>query len=145
MKRIYLDTCAWCRLFDILDHKRVRDEFRAVSRLVDAARKGKISIVKSEVLFYEISKIEGEGRNSVGKLIDEIAAEEIKTTDYTKKTYEGVAEECGLKAVDALHIALAIENKIDVFLTTDDEILNRSECIKKYGIVVKNPTEYEVE
>ncbi|MFH1773667.1 MAG: PIN domain-containing protein [Methanobacteriota archaeon] len=145
MERVYLDTCVWCRLFDVLDHKKIRDEFRAVSKLIDAAREGKISVVKSEVIFYEISKIETEERNTVEKLVDEIAAEEIKTTGKTKKIYENIAEECGLKAVDALHIALAIENKIDVFLTTDDEILNRRRCVEKHGIVVKNPTEYEVE
>lgn len=125
MERVYLDTCVWCRLFDILDHKNIREEFRAVGKLIDAARRGKVYIVKSGVLFYEISKIEGEERNTVEKLIDEIATEEIKTTENTKKTYENIARECGLKAVDALHIALVIENNIDVFLTTDEEILNR--------------------
>jgi len=120
LERVYLDTCVWCRPFDVLDHKKIREEFRAVSKLIDAAREGKISIVKSEVLFYEISKIEVEERNTVEKLIDEIATEEIKTTENTKKTYENIAKECGLKAVDALHLALAIENNIDVFLTTDD-------------------------
>lgn len=49
-----------------------------------------------------------------------------------------------LTAVDALYVALAIENKIDIFLTTDDEILNRRKCIEKHGIVVRNPIEYEV-
>ncbi|MBI5253991.1 MAG: PIN domain-containing protein [Euryarchaeota archaeon] len=145
MKRVYLDTCVWCRLFDVIDHKKIREEFRAVSRLVDAARNGKVSIMKSEVLFYEVSKIEGEERTTVEKLIDEIATEEIKTSENTRKTYENVAKECGLKAVDALHLALAIENNVDVFLTTDDEILNRRKCIEKHGILVKNPTEYEVE
>ncbi len=145
MKRVYLDTCVWCRLFDVLDHKKIREEFRAVGKLIDAAREGKVYVVKSEVLFYEISKIKGEERNTIEKLIDEIAVEEIKTTENTKKTYENIAKECGLKAVDALHIALAVENNVDVFLTTDDEILNRRKCLEKYGILVKNPTEYEVE
>jgi predicted nucleic acid-binding protein len=145
LKRVYLDTCVWCRLFDVLDHKKIREEFRAVGKLIDAAREGKVYVVKSEVLFYEISKIKGEERNTIEKLIDEIAVEEIKTTENTKKTYENIAKECGLKAVDALHIALAVENNVDVFLTTDDEILNRRKCLEKYGILVKNPTEYEVE
>lgn len=142
--RLYLDTCVWCRPFDVLDHEKIRNEFRAVVRILDAARTGRIVIVKSEVLFYEISYIGAEERNTIEKMVDEVALEEVKSTENTHEIYEGIARECGLEAVDALHIALSIENKIDFFLTTDDEILNRRKCIEKYGIVVRNPIEYEV-
>jgi len=145
LKRVYLDTCVWCRLFDTLEDEKIKEEFRAVSRLIDAARERKISIVKSEVLFYEISKIKGEERGTIEKLINEIAGEKIKTTEDTKEIYEEIARECSLKAVDALHIAIAIENNVDVFITTDNEILNRRKCIEKYNILVKNPAEYEAE
>ena len=90
-------------------------------------------------------KVNVEERDTIENLIDEIAIKEIKTTEKTKKAYEKISKECRLKAVDALHITLAIENNLDVFLTTDDEILNRRRCINKHGIIVKNPIEYEVE
>ncbi len=69
MERLYLDTCVWCRPFDFLDHGKIRDEFRAVVRVLDAARKGRIVIVKSEVLFYEISNIGAEERNTIEEAI----------------------------------------------------------------------------
>jgi len=145
MVRVYLDTCVWCRLFDVLDHERIKREFIAVTKLIDAARKGKIYIMNSEVVYYEISKIEGEERYTVERLIQEISVEKIVTTKDTKKTFEALMKRCGLNAVDALHLAVAAENNIDLFLTTDDEILNKRDCINNYGIEVKNPVDYEVE
>ncbi len=78
MERLYLDTCVWCRPFDVLDHGKIRDEFRAVVRVLDAARKGRIVIVKSEVLFYEISNIGALERNAIEKMVDEVASRKLK-------------------------------------------------------------------
>lgn len=45
-----------------------------------------------------------------------------------------------------MHLALALENGIDLFLSTDKDLyLYKRKCISKYGIVVKNPIEYEAE
>lgn len=51
----------------------------------------------------------------------------IKETD--KKLAEKIMEECGLSAMDSLHIAIATENA-DVFITVDDGVLNTAECLK---------------
>ncbi len=40
-------------------------------------------------------------------------------------------KECTIDAVDALHIAVAIENKAELFITTDDIILNKAKCISR--------------
>ncbi|RMF91726.1 MAG: type II toxin-antitoxin system VapC family toxin [Methanobacteriota archaeon] len=142
LERIYLDTCVWCRLFDELDHERIMEEFRAIVRILDKARMGRLVIVKSEVLFYEISRMTGDERDTVERLIDEISDEMIRTTVKTKEVMEDLVSECGLNPVDALHIALAIEHDVDLFLTTDSEILNKRDCIEHYGVDVKNPVEY---
>ena len=61
------------------------------------------------------------------------------------ETTEGLAieliQECAIDAMDAVHIAVAIESKVELFLTTDDIILNKAECISRYNITVKNPCE----
>ena len=134
----------WCRLFDELDHKKIAGEFSAIIKILNAARMGKISIVRSEVLFYELSKIKGEEKEAVKALVNEVSNELVVTSEKTRKIFEGVARECGLNAVDALHIALAVEHDVDVFLTTDGEVLNKGECIKRCGIDVKNPVDYGV-
>ena len=43
--------------------------------------------------------------------------------------------------MDAMHIAIALDNLVDIFLTTDDNILSNAGCKSKYGIEVKNPVE----
>jgi predicted nucleic acid-binding protein len=49
---------------------------------------------------------------------------------------------CELDSMDAAHIATAIDNSADIFLTTDNEILRKRDCISKFGIIVKNPADY---
>jgi predicted nucleic acid-binding protein len=46
-----------------------------------------------------------------------------------------------INAMDVMHLAIAIDNEVGVFLTTDDKILRKAEQISKYGIGVKNPRE----
>ena len=62
-------------------------------------------------------------------------------TDKIKGLAIELMEECAVDAMDALHIAVAIENKVELFLTTDDIILNKAKCISRYNIIVKNPCE----
>ncbi len=59
----------------------------------------------------------------------------------TKRLAAEIMHECSLDAMDALHIAVAIENKAELFITTDDIILNKNKCISGYMITVKNPCE----
>ena len=49
-------------------------------------------------------------------------------------------KECGIDAMDALHIAVAVENDVNIFITTDDDILKRRGCISKW-VEVENPKE----
>jgi len=43
--------------------------------------------------------------------------------------------------MDALHLAIAIDNGAELFLTTDDKILKKACQISKYGMEIKNPRE----
>jgi len=38
-------------------------------------------------------------------------------------------KECGINAMDALHIAVAGENDVNIFITTGDDILKQRGCI----------------
>jgi len=144
VERIYLDTCVWCRVFDLLDHERIRQEFEAVVGIIGFAIGGEVQIVNSDLVSFEVSKV-GKQRNGIEKLINDISGGKLKTTHATKRLAEDIMNECCLNALDALHIALAIENDIVTFITTDDEILSRRKCIEKYGLDVINPVRYEVE
>ena len=73
-----------------------------------------------------------------------ISARELKPSRNTRELAEKLAKDCGIDDMDSVHLTLAIENGIEVFLSTDKDLyLYKKDCISKYGIVVKNPVEYE--
>lgn len=92
IRRVYLDTCAWCRPFDAPSHPRILQESDAIAEIL-------------------------------------------------KKVDSGIMKTCAIDAMDALHIAVAIENEAEVIITTDDIITNKTNCISTYKITVKNPCE----
>lgn len=145
MERVYFDTCVWCRPFDKLDHKEIVEEFSAVLKIIQKAMDGKLEVISSSAVFVEVSLIDPVRKEKVEMLISRISAEEIRSSKNTRDLAEKIARDCGLDNMDSVHLALAIESGIDVFLSTDKDLyLYKKNCISKYGIVVKNPVEYEV-
>jgi len=141
--RIYLDTCVWGRPFDKHDQERIQKESQALHKILSMCDGEKVEIVGSGVLLFEVSMIDHkEKRESVRRLID------ISLTDFVELSIEvedlgrRLMEKCGLGAMDAIHIAAAVENGVNIFLTTDDEIIRKRDCISEFGIMVKNPVEY---
>ena len=69
--------------------------------------------------------------------------QEENTNDNIEKLAAELMKTCAIDAMDALHIAVAIENEAELFITTDDiiinNIINKTNCISTYKITVKNP------
>jgi len=101
IRRVYLDTCAWCRPFDDPSHPRILQESDAVAEIFKKIDSGEFEIIDSSALHAEISMI-------------------------TPKIKEET---------------VMIENEAELFITTDDIILNKANCISTYKITVKNPCE----
>ncbi len=143
MERLYLDTCVWCRPFDKLDHERIIDEFNATVKIIQKAMEGEIEVVTSSAVFVEVSLLEPMRREKVEALMSRIAVGELVPGENTRALAERIAGDCLLDDMDSVHLALAVENDVDVFLSTDKDLyLYKKDCISKYGIVVKNPVEY---
>jgi predicted nucleic acid-binding protein len=141
--RVYLDTCVWCRPFDEVRDERIFDEAMAFVRIVGKAERDEITVLGSDVLLFEVSLISpAEKRKAVGELIARVA-EITHLTERSKKKAEEIME-CGMNAMDALHIAVAVENGANMFITTDEDILKRRECLSGW-IEVKNPQEVDAE
>jgi len=144
LERLYLDTCVWCRPFDKLDHKKIRDEFDAIVKIIQKALEGEIEVASSRAVFVEVSMIGPARRGKVEALMSRITERELRPSKDTRYLAENIARDCILDDMDSVHLALAIENDVDVFLSTDKDLyLYKKKCIGKYGIVVKNPVEYE--
>lgn len=120
--KIYLDVCCLNRPFDDQTQDRIHLESEAVLRILDRCQIGKWHLIGSEVIDFEISKIPDEERrqkiNSLASL--------TKFGVTVDKGVEGralILEKAGIKSVDALHLACAEKAEADIFLTTDDKLL----------------------
>ncbi len=142
MERLYLDTCVWCRPFD-KPAPRIAIETDALHRILSMADETKIEIISSSIVLFEASMIDVvEKRDAVSALILKSADMFAEVAGEVERLAEDLVSKCKLDGMDAAHIAAAVKGDADVFLTTDDEILGKMDCISKFRIVVKNPAEY---
>jgi predicted nucleic acid-binding protein len=103
---------------------------------------GEIEIIGSSVLLVEISMITPKIKEeTVQSLVKHISNSFPGVTDAVEMLARELMQACAIDAMDALHLAVAIENNSEQFITTDDIILNKAKCISGYGIIVKNPCE----
>ncbi len=101
-----------------------------------------IEIIGSSILLAEISMITPNIKEeTVLSLVRRIINSFAFVTDTIERLAIELMQACAIDAMDALHIAIAIENKAEFFVTTDDIILNKAKCILRYKITVKNPCE----
>ncbi|KAF5416494.1 MAG: hypothetical protein C5S48_02650 [Candidatus Methanogaster sp.] len=140
--RTYLDTCVWCRPFDATTSDRILQEAESVNKLTKKVDDNEIEIIGSSILLFEVSMISDNlKRISVEKLIARVATEIRPVTASAKGLAGRIMNSCGVGAMDAMHLAIAVECGAQVFLTTDDAILSSADRISAYSITVKNPTE----
>lgn len=101
-----------------------------------------LEIIGSSVLLAEISMITPNIKEeAVLSLVRHIVKSFVIVNDTAERLADELIAACGMDAMDALHIAVAIENNAELFITTDDIILNKTRCISRYKITVKNPCE----
>lgn len=140
MKRIYLDTCVWCRPFDEPSH-RVTEEAGAFFRILRMVSEEEVVITSSVVLDDEIDMIRGdEKREAVNELVSRTVSERIC---YIPKRYREIMNRLKLKVRDAAHLACALESNAEYFITADDNILRKSKDImRRYKIKVCAPAKF---
>jgi predicted nucleic acid-binding protein len=136
--RIYLDVCCLNRPFDDQRQERVRLEAEAVLTILRRVEAGVWELVGGEVVDFETSRmVDLERRQRVRALMG-LAATKLGVDHAIKaRAQEWIGQ--GLKPVDALHLACAEGAGIDIFLTTDDQLLR---VIRRAGlarITVNNP------
>ena len=120
---IYLDLCVLKRLFDEESPGRIRLEAEAVVDILGAAEQGQLRIVRSAALEEE------NALNPVGWRMRE-TAHTTASFGPVRPTTEKVVELArefvakGLGAMDALHVASAIDAGAEVFVTVDRRLQN---------------------
>ncbi len=141
-KRIYLDTCAWCRLFDFRPNFKIYDESGAVAQILGRVDTKEFEIIGGSVLLAEIAKVIPKHKEEAVMSVAKHAVSCFyPATESAGKKAREIMKKSGINAMDALHLAVAIENNAEIFVTTDNSILNKSDHILKSGIIAKNPCE----
>jgi hypothetical protein len=140
--KLYLDTCCYNRPFDDQTDDKIHMESESIISIIKLFSKKQIEILGSEIIDYEISKI--------SDIIKQQKVMEISTIVKIKLLIDDKAEEralflesLGFKAFDALHIAIAEINKLDIFISTDKKIIDLSNRIaEKMLINIRNPLNF---
>lgn len=139
---IYLDTCALSRLTDDHSQPRIREEAEAVERILNLAFAGKVRWIASTVLQYEISQNPDPLRRVANLKLLSSAAERVKP-DPAALAASASLVQSGLKAIDALHLAVCSYANVKWLITTDDRFCKAAARLASSGFTeVINPVEW---
>jgi predicted nucleic acid-binding protein len=137
--RIYLDVCCFNRPFDDQSQLRIKLEAEAKLDIQQKIRKGELELAWSYALDYENAANPFEERK-----ISIMAWKDLASVDVTETeailAQATAFKEAGLKNIDALHLACAIEMGCQYFFTTDDGILKKRDGVEPVAIL--NPVDY---
>jgi predicted nucleic acid-binding protein len=137
--KIYLDACCLNRPFDDQRQARVRLEAEAISLILQKLHQREWEWIGSDVLVYELGQTEDVERKERLLLLAGQSHQVVAMTEKILTQAEKLVAS-GFDSYDAIHLASAENAKVDVFLTTDDnmqKIANRNK--KMFSFVVVNP------
>lgn len=123
--RVYLDVCSYNRPYDDQSQLRVAMEAQSKLHIQGLIKEGKLDLVGSYILDYEVSRNPYEmRRQSILQFVQSnmkyyVGPERAETI---KPVAEGIMA-TGVKEKDAYHVAAAIYAKCDYFISTDIRLL----------------------
>ena len=132
--RIYLDSCCLQRPLDDQTQPRIRVESEAVLAILTIVQTGELSLLNSEALEYEVSRIPDEVRRNEVMAVLALTNERLEINDEVEALAESL-EIRGVRSMDAVHLALASTAKADFFGTCDDKFLRTSQTL--FGLTCK--------
>ncbi|MBE7546272.1 MAG: PIN domain-containing protein [Planctomycetia bacterium] len=135
--KVYLDTSALNRIFDDQSQPKIYLEATSMLLLFMLIDCQNVEIVSSDVLLFENATNPYEERSVfVSFVLQKAGCTQSVDAEILSRSQE--IEKCGLKGMDALHIACAEKLKVDFFITCDDKILKRY----KGSVNVQNPIDF---
>jgi predicted nucleic acid-binding protein len=141
---VYLDNCSLQRPLDAKTHSRIHLEAEAVLDVITLCETGQIRLASSEALEFEIERM--------SDALRQVHAYEILSKATVHIDLTGAVEErarelnrAGIQAIDALHLAAAIEVEADYFCTCDDKLLRRARTLSLPRTKVVSPLELILE
>lgn len=139
--RIYFDTCCICRPYDNQIQRRIKSETAAIMQIISYFSNGEWQWIDSKVLRSEINRISNPIKLSFIKALLNSMPQSVFVSIGKAETERGTQiEALGFEEYDALHIACAESGKADIFLTTDDDVIDKAKLVRsQLRVRVKNP------
>jgi predicted nucleic acid-binding protein len=143
--RIYHDVCCLNRPFDDQRQDRIRLEAEAVLLIMGRCEAGAWQWLSSAVVEEEVNHTpSGERRSRVRQMLSG-AHGTVALTDVTISRAQEL-KALGFRTYDALHLACAEQETVDIFLTTDDRVLRiATRHTAHLQVRVANPLEWLLE
>ncbi len=137
--RIYLDICCFNRPFDNQSDLIVRLQTEAKLHVQEMIRAGVLDLVWSAIMDIENSANPDLNRKVAVADWQQLADVDVSVSAPVEKVAETLAL-IGVKPMDALHVACAIEAHAEYFLTTDKALLRK--MAKHDSIRVVDPVDF---
>jgi len=132
-----LDNCTLNRPYDNQEQIRIALETEAKLYIQTCIVKGSIEMAWSHMLYYENSKNTNIAKkNAIVNFAKNAKITVIGNANITLMANDIKAT--GVKEIDALHVACAIEANCDYFITTDDRVLK----YKNDRIIIVDPIDF---
>ena len=138
--RIYLDMCCLQRPLDDKSQLRVLIEAEAVLGILYLCNSGEADLISSEALIFENERNSNAIRRDFATQVLAKAKEFVQTNVQINLRAQELID-AGVKAIDASHLAIAIESRCDFFCTCDDRLMKRARALNTDQTKVVLPLE----
>nr|VFJ44676.1 MAG: Predicted nucleic acid-binding protein, contains PIN domain [Candidatus Kentron sp. FM]VFJ50381.1 MAG: Predicted nucleic acid-binding protein, contains PIN domain [Candidatus Kentron sp. FM]VFK08675.1 MAG: Predicted nucleic acid-binding protein, contains PIN domain [Candidatus Kentron sp. FM] len=128
---IYLDTCSIQRPLDDRSQPRINLEAEAIVTVPDLIESGDIDLLSSELLEFEIRQTPDTIRGIRAREILSVAGMSAEVSEAVRTRARELMSSVGVMAMDALHVAVAMEYHATYFCTCDDKLLKKLKALNK--------------
>lgn len=123
--KIYFDVCCLNRPFDDQTQDRIHLEAEAILSILNHSRAAGWSVIGSDAIDYEISKMPDNDKRLMVQILSTMHDAHVRVDTVVERRAVEL-KKAGLKPMDALHVACAEKGKVEIFLTTDDNLLSKA-------------------
>lgn len=138
--RIYLDMCYLQRPMDDQTHLRIHLEAEAILGILTWCESGNAELLNSVALSYEIDHNPYPARKAFVQETLFKSSQIIQTSDSVEQRARGYCNN-GIKVLDALHLACAVDAQATYFCTCDERFFRRAKQVETEQTTVVSPLE----
>lgn len=138
--KVYLDSCTIQRPLDTFIVLRNKLEAEAVLGIIGYCDAGKLTLVSSEALDYEMDQnVRAVRKEHARAVLAKATVSVLVDEDVERRT--AIFVKRGVKPMDAVHAALAEAASVDYFCSCDDRLLRKLRRMKDVQFKLASPLE----